>query len=163
MLTFAIKDYDGTIAIRYPRGGEKRSFDNGDFVPGKAKTVRPGRDLTIAAYGSMVSRAMDCAEALEEKGISAEVIDLRTIKPLDADTVIKSASATGKLAFMEEVVRRGGIGEQLLANIQQRNIDIKVKLITLPDTFIIHGTTDELEAAYGFTAKGLLKSVEEIL
>ena len=163
MLNFAIKDYNGTIAVRYPRGGEKRSFDNGDFVLGKAKILRPGKDLTIAAYGSMVTRAMDCAEALEERGFSAEVIDLRTIKPLDGDTVIKSAAKTGKLVFMEEVVRRGGIGEQLLADIQQRNIDIKVRLITLPDSFIIHGTAGELEEAYGFTAEKLMKSVEEIL
>ncbi len=163
MLVYAVKEHKGPIAVRYPRGGEERSFDNGDFVLGRAKVVRSGMDLTIAAYGSMVSRAMDCAEALEAKGIAAEVIDLRSVKPIDTATVVKSISKTGKLVFMEEVVRCGGIGEQLVANLKLRSRNVKVKLISLPDAFIPHATMSELEADYGFTTRSLLRSMEDIL
>ena len=163
MLIYAVKEHNGPIAVRYPRGGEERSFDNGDFVLGKAKVLRVGMDVTIAAYGSMVSRAMDCADELEKRGIEAEVIDLRSVKPFDTATISKSSAKTGKLVFMEEVVRCGGIGEQLVTNLKLRGRDVKIKLISLPDGFIPHATMSELEADYGFTTRGLLRKIEEIL
>ncbi len=161
MLIYAVKEHDGPIAVRYPRGGESRSFDNGKFVLGKAKVIKSGADLTVAAYGSMTARAVGCAEALEKIGISAEVIDLRTVKPIDTATVSKSATKTGRLVFMEEVVRCGGIGEQLITNLRLRNRDIKVKLITLPDAFVPHATLPELEDYYGFTVEKLTQTVSE--
>ncbi len=163
MLRFAVKDYNGTIAIRYPRGGERRSFDNGDFRFAKATVLREGEDITVAAYGSMVSRAMDCADALAEKGVSAEVIDMRTIKPIDTATIIKSGNKTGRIAFMEEVVQCGGIGEQLLSHMCRRKIQIPIKLIALPDDFVPHATMDELEDMYGLTTEKLVESLEELL
>ncbi len=161
MLVYAVKEHDGPIAVRYPRGGESRSFDNGKFVLGRAKVVKPGTDLTIAAYGSMTARAVSCAEALEKTGISAEVIDLRTVKPIDTATISRSAAKTGRLVFMEEVVRCGGIGEQLITNLRLRNRDVKVKLITLPDAFVPHATLPELEEFYGFTTEKLARTVSE--
>lgn len=163
MLKYAVNNHEGTIAVRYPRGSEERAFDNGEFVLGKAKIVRSGSHVTIVAYGSMVSRAMNCAEALEEKGISAEVIDLRTVKPMDTETVIKSAKKTKRLVVMEEVVRCGGVGEQLTANIMQRKITLPIKLIALPDSFVPHATEVQLEEYYSFTTEGLVKAVEEML
>ncbi len=163
MLRFAVEDYNGVIALRYPRGGEGRSFDNGAFVLGKAGVVREGTDVTIAAYGSMVSRAVDCADLLARRGISAEVIDLRTIKPIDTASVFQSVGKTGRLVFMEEVVRCGGIGEQLVANMQLRNKNFPVKLITLPDGFVPHATQAELEEYYGLTPEKLVSSMEDIL
>lgn len=163
MLRFAVENYTGTIAVRYPRGGERRSFDNGDFHLGRAAVVRPGTDITLAAYGSMVSRAMDCAEELEKKGVSAEVIDMRTIKPIDTATIIKSGKKTGRIAIMEEVVLCGGIGEQILSHMCRRNIQLPVKLISLPDGFVPHATMAELEEYFGFTTEKLVESLEEML
>ncbi len=111
----------------------------------------------------MVARALKCAEALAEKGIEAEVIDMRTIKPLDAATVIKSAEKTGRLAFMEEAVGCGGIGEQLAAYLTRRGAGFKVKLIALPDAFVPHATMAELEELYGLTTEKLLEKIGELL
>lgn len=163
MLRFAVEEYDGTIAIRYPRGGERHSFDNGAFYPGRAAVICEGSDITLAAYGSMVSRAVDCAEALAEKGISAEVIDMRTVKPIDTAAIIRSGNKTGRIAFMEEVIQCGGIGEQLLSHLCRRRIKIPVKLISLPDSFVPHATDNEIEEIYGFTTKKLVESLEEML
>ncbi len=162
-LNYAVNEAKSVTALRYPRGGVGRSFDNGAFVVGRAAVVKSGTDLTIAAYGSMVSRAMDCAEEMEKRGISAEVIDLRTVKPIDTATVTRSAAKTGRLVFMEEVVRCGGIGEQLIANLRLRGMDLPVKLISLPDDFVPHAAMDELIEHYGFTTQQLIKSMEEIL
>lgn len=161
MLIYAVCSHKGPIAVRYPRGGEDISFDNGVFIPGRAKTVRSGHNLTIAAYGGMVSRAVRCAGILEESGISAEVIDLRSVKPIDTAAVSRSIAKTGRLVFMEEVVRCGGIGEQLIANLSLRNRNVKTKLITLPDAFVPHASMEELEAYYGFTPEKLAESVTD--
>ncbi len=155
MLVYAVKEHKGPIAVRYPRGSESRSFDNGDFVLGRAKVLRQGTDLTIAAYGSMVGRAMDCAEKLDE------VIDLRSVKPIDTATIYKSLAKTGKLVFMEEVVRCGGIGEQLVTNLMLRGKVLRAKLISLPDGFVPHATMGELEECYGLTREKLAASIEE--
>ncbi|MCH5188401.1 MAG: 1-deoxy-D-xylulose-5-phosphate synthase [Oscillospiraceae bacterium] len=163
MLRFAIEDYNGTIAVRFPRGGESRAIDNGDYVFGKAATLRSGTDITIAAYGSMVARALNCAELLAEKGISAEVIDMRTIKPFDTAAIITSGNKTGRLVFMEEVVCCGSIGEQLLAHLVSREGNFKFKHIALPDRFVPHATMAELEDYYGFTTEKLVEKLEELL
>lgn len=163
MLRYAVNEHGGPIAVRFPRGGEKRGVDNGDFVLGRAAVVREGSDITLAAYGSMVSRALDCADILAGKGISAEVIDLRTIKPIDTAAVIKSGSKTGRVALMEEVVRCGGIGEQLLAHLSGRESAFRFDIISLPDDFVPHGTAAELEDRFGLTAEKLAARLEELL
>lgn len=163
MLRYGIDEYKGTIAIRYPRGGEKCSLDNGDFVLGKAAVVKEGEDITIVSYGSMTARALGCAEEMAKKGINAEVIDLRTIKPLDKETIIASGKKTGKIVFMEEVVRRGGIGEQLGAYFAEKGFGFKFKIIALPDGFMPHGTNSELEEYCGFTTEKLIETMEELL
>ncbi len=163
MLRYAVKEHNGTIAVRYPRGGEKMPIDNGDFVFGKAAVLKEGSDVTLVSYGSMTARAVMCAEKLEKRGISAEVIDLRTIKPMDVNSVINSGRKTGKIVLMEEVVRCGGIGEQLLAYLTERKVNIPFKIIALPDRFIPHATARELEEYFGFTPDGLIKAMEGIL
>lgn len=163
MLRYSIEQHNGPIAVRYPRGGEKMSIDNGEFVLGKASVLRVGDGVTIVSYGSMVHRALKCADELEKRGISAEVIDLRTIKPIDEEAVIKSVLKTGKAVVMEEVVRRGGIGEQLAGILCEKGIGAKIKIIALPDEFMPHATADELEEYCGFTTNGLIKAMEDIL
>ncbi len=162
MLRFAVEEYSGVIAVRYPRGGEAHTFDCGPFCFGRAAVLRSGSDITLAAYGSMVSRAMDCADELEKRGISAEVIDMRTVKPIDTATLIRSGNKTGRLVFMEEVIRCGSIGEQFVSHINRRDTDFKVKLISLPDSFVPHAAAAELSELYGLTTEKLIEAMEEM-
>ena len=163
MLCYAVNQHNGPIAIRYPRGREKADIDNGDFILGRASIVREGTDVTIAAEGQSVYTALCVAEILKDKGISAEIIDVRTIKPIDFDTVFKSSRKTGYLYTLEENLRRGGMGEMLSSYAKESVETFKVKIKAIEDTFIPHGTINELNEKYGFTAEKIALDIERML
>ena len=105
-----------------------QSFDvptSPDFmVPiGRAKVVRPGRDVTVAAYSIMVGKALEAAEALAAEGIEAEVIDLRTIRPLDVQTIVDSVKRTNRLVAVEECWPTSGVGAELAARMMEHAFD----------------------------------------
>jgi pyruvate dehydrogenase E1 component beta subunit len=105
-----------------------QSFDvptDPDFVLpiGKAKVVRPGKDVTITAFSIMVGKALEAAEALAEEGIDAEVIDLRTIRPLDIQTIITSVQKTNRLVTVEEGWAYSGIGSEIAAQVMEVAFD----------------------------------------
>jgi len=105
---------------------------------GRAAVARPGHDLTILTYGSMVWTALDAANLLEEKeGASAEVLDLRTLWPLDLDTIIESVERTNRVLIVHEDTGRGGLAGELTALINERafySLDAPVARVTAPDT-----------------------------
>jgi pyruvate/2-oxoglutarate/acetoin dehydrogenase E1 component len=139
LLLSAIRDANPVIFIEnrmlYPQRGEVPADDF--TVPlGKARVVRAGRDLTIAAYSRMVHEASAAAGMLAPSGIDAEVIDLRTLSPLDADTVCESVRKTGRVILTEEGPRSGGVMAELAARIAQEafdSLDGPVKRLTMPD------------------------------
>ncbi len=90
---------------------------------GVAKVVRPGTDVTIVSYGRMVAESLKAAELLEAKGISVEVIDPRTLQPLDIDTIVQSVKRTNRVAIVHEAVRFGGIGAEIAAQVQEAAFD----------------------------------------
>ena len=163
MLIYAVNEHNGPVAIRYPRGRELRSIDSGEFVLSKASVLKCGSDVTILAEGQSVSTALDASELLEKKGISAEVIDARTIKPLDFDIVFESALKTGNLYTVEENLRRGGMGEMVSSEAKLRNIQFNMKIKAVEDEFVTHGTIAELNEFYGFTAEKIALDVERML
>jgi len=88
---------------------------------GKARTVREGRDVTVVTYGAMVHRSMEAADTLErDEGISLEIIDLRTLLPLDEDAVVESVERTGKLLIVHEDTRTGGIAGEIAMRVNER-------------------------------------------
>ena len=104
---------------------------------GKAKVVREGRDLTVVTYGSMVWVALDAAEKLAEEGASVEVVDLRTLVPLDRDTVCESVKKTSKVLLLHEDTRTGGMAGELAASITEsiwEYLDGPIVRVTAPDT-----------------------------
>jgi len=104
---------------------------------GKAKVVREGHDLTIVTYGSMVWVALDAAEKLAEEGASVEVVDLRTLVPLDRDTVCESVKKTSKVLLLHEDTRTGGMAGELAASITESiwdYLDGPILRVTAPDT-----------------------------
>src|SRR6478752_1253963 len=113
----AIRDAMGIALERDKRVILKGQVPEGYYTTpiGKAEIRREGTDLTIVASAIMVHRALDAAKALEAEGISAEVIDLRTIRPLDRETIIASVCKTGKLLCVYEGVRTLGVGAEISA------------------------------------------------
>jgi 2-oxoisovalerate dehydrogenase E1 component beta subunit len=104
---------------------------------GKAKVVREGRDLTVVAYGAMLWTALEAADKLSEEGAQVEVVDLRTLQPLDRDTVIQSVRKTSKVLIVHEDTRTGGIAGELTASITEtvfEYLDGPILRVTAPDT-----------------------------
>jgi 2-oxoisovalerate dehydrogenase E1 component beta subunit len=117
----------------------KEDLPEGDYtVPiGKARVFRPGRDLSIITYGAMVYVARDAAEQLAQEGIEAEIVDLRTILPIDEETILASVKKTSKAILLHEDVLTGGIGGEIAARIAERAfeyLDGPVVRIAPPDT-----------------------------
>jgi 2-oxoisovalerate dehydrogenase E1 component beta subunit len=104
---------------------------------GKAKVVREGRDLTIVTYGSMVWVALEAADKLAQEGASVEVVDLRTLLPLDRETVCESVKKTSKVLLLHEDTRTGGMAGELAATITEtvwEFLDGPILRVTAPDT-----------------------------
>ena len=103
----------------------------------KANIVREGNDVSIITYGYMVREAIKAADALEKEGISAEIVDLRTISPLDTDTIIESVKKTGRAVIVQEAQRQAGIAANVAAEISEKailHLDAPIKRVTAPDT-----------------------------
>lgn len=163
MLDYAVNNHNGPIALRYPRGRAKIDIDNGKFLLSKASLLRSGGDVTIVAEGQSVSISLHAAKLLSLKGIEADVIDIRTIKPLDFETVFESALKTGTLISIEENLKRGGMGEMLAAEAKLRNLDFKMNIKAVEDEFITHGSICDINNRYGFTAEQICADIERML
>jgi len=126
MLKTAIRDDNPVLFIEnaflYNLKGEVPDEDY--TVPfGQAKIKKKGNDITIVSYSMMVNKCMNVAKDLEQSGISVEVIDLRTIQPLDIDTVIKSVKKTGRLLVAHEAYKKGGVGAEIASQIMEKAFD----------------------------------------
>lgn len=159
MLTYAVEKHTGPIAVRYPRG-TLSPLSATPFVFGKAAVLKEGTDITIAALGRMTSIALEAAAILQEKGISAEVLDLRTAKPLDLETIASSGRKTGRIITIEDNTAPGGIGQAIAAALSGK---LPVWTKAYPDTFVQHGSVPELMALYKMDAQGLSEDAERIL
>lgn len=163
MLCYAINIHNGPIAVRYPRGREKTDINNGEFILSKASVIKNGNNVTIAAEGQSVSVALESARILEKNGISAEIIDVRTIKPIDFDTIFESSIKTGYLYSIEENLLRGGMGEMIAAEAKKRALDFKMQIKALEDEFVTHGSISQINERYGFTAEKIALDIERML
>lgn len=162
MLRYAVEKVRGPVAVRYPRGGE------GEFralcgIEG-ASVIRPGTDVTIAAYGTMANEALEAARLLEEKGRSAQVVKLNSISPLDVDTVAACAKKTGRLVVAEECVDAGCVGRRLAAELALRGVaGLKLALVNLGDRFVRQGTVAELRALCGIDGASIARRAAEVM
>ncbi|MDD6189662.1 MAG: 1-deoxy-D-xylulose-5-phosphate synthase [Clostridiales bacterium] len=142
----------GPVAVRYPRGAEGNYTDGGSDM---SKLVREGNDVTLVCYGTIVNQVLSAAELLSARGISAGVLKLGVIKPIDYDAIITSVRKTGRIAVIEESMQTGAVGEAVLAKLAQDNITAEALLINLGDGFVPHGSVDKLLEACGLGAKGI--------
>ena len=157
MITYAIKEHCGPIAVRYPRG-TLPEINAPAFRFGKAEVLREGQDVSLMAIGRMTNTALSAAEILAEKGIRAEVLDLRTVKPLDMEAIRTSAAKCGHVITIEDNTAPGGIGEKIAAA-----LSCPVIQKAFPDAFIPQGTVSELMQLYEMDAVGIAGATERIL
>lgn len=161
MLRAAIYDINGSVAIRYPRGGEGK-YTACNTAP--ETLLREGRDVTLVCYGIMTNEVLDAEERLAAEGISAEVIKLSMIKPPDFDLVMRSLRKTGKLLISEDVCEAGCVGSRILEEAAINEIHVRAaKLLNLGEGIVPHGTVAELLHDFGLDADGIVSAAMEMM
>jgi Transketolase, C-terminal subunit len=161
--TIAIGDYKGPVYLRFgrPKWPNFTSVEE-PFVIGKAQVMNEGNDVTIFACGHMVWTAVEAGKMLEEKGISVELINIHTIKPLDADAIIKSITKTRCAVTAEEHNVIGGLGDSI-AQVAARNFPIPIEYVGTNDTFGESGKPLELLKKYGLTAEHIAAAAQNAI
>lgn len=161
--TLAIAEYNGPVYLRFGRP-TMPNFTPEDqvFEIGKAICMNEGTDVTIFATGHLVWEAVNAAELLEAEGISAEVIDIATIKPLDVEAVVASAKKTGAVVCAEEHNMCGGLGE-LIAGVLAANAPTPVEYINGGDKFGQSGTPAQLLNLYGMDAANIAEAAKKAI
>jgi len=157
MLDYAVNKHNGPIAIRYPRGNKECVTSDRPFEFKKAVVLQTGNDITITAAGRMIDTAYKTAEMLKKDNITCDIIQLRTIKPVDFDTIKASVMKTKRLCTIEDGVQTGGFGSMLSSSLLNMDIDFKSQTFGFRDEPIVHGTIDELDKHYGMDAESIYK------
>lgn len=161
--TIAIADHKGPVYLRFGRPKVPVfTPENQQFEIGKAIQLTEGNDVTIVATGHLVWEALQASEILESKGISAEVINIHTIKPLDKQAILSSISKTKCIVTAEEHNYFGGLGESV-ARVLAKNNPTPQEFIATNDTFGESGTPEQLMEKYGLNSKSIVRAVEKVL
>lgn len=155
--------YEGPVYLRFGRLAVPVFHDDSyKFEIGKGEVISEGTDVTIVANGLMVAEAIEAGKQLCECGISAEIINIATIKPLDEDLIVKSAKKTGKVITVEEHNIIGGLGEAVCACLSEK-CPTPVKRIGVNDEFGHSGPAKELLKQFGLSAENIVKVAKEFL
>lgn len=160
----AALEHEGPVYIRFGRAAVPVINDRPDyrFEIGKGSILREGSDVTIVATGICVDSALGAAKMLEADGISAEVVSICTIKPLDEEIILNSARKTGKVVTVEEHSVIGGLGSAV-CDVLCANLPTKVKKLGMQDVFGESGSAAALVHKYGLDAEGVYQSVKELV
>lgn len=161
--TMAIADYHGPVYLRFGRPTVPVFTDpDQKFEIGKAWMVNEGTDVSIFATGHMVWKAIEAGEILAEAGINVEIINIHTIKPLDAEAVLKSVAKTGCVVTAEEHNRIGGLGDSI-AQLLATNNPVPQEYVAVNDSFGESGTPDQLMKKYGLDTEDIIKAVKKVI
>ncbi len=154
---------DGPFYVRLSREKFPRIFDESyRFEIGKGHVLREGEDVTVIANGVMTSFALLAAENLEKEGISVEVIHMPTVKPIDTELIVKSASKTGAVVTAEEHSIIGGLGSAV-AEVLVENFPVPMERLGTPDVFGRSGKGWELLHYFGLDEKGIAEKVKKVI
>ncbi|MHB0756033.1 transketolase family protein [Polaribacter sp. M15] len=160
--TIAIADFDGPVYLRFGRPKVPIFMPEGEFVIGKGIQLTEGTDVTIVATGHLVWESLQAAEQLEAEGISVDVINIHTIKPLDEEIILKSVAKTGCIVTAEEHNKLGGLGESV-ARTLALNTPTPQEFVATDDTFGESGTPADLMAKYGLDAAAVIKAAKKVI
>ncbi|TSE08598.1 MULTISPECIES: transketolase family protein [Aquimarina] len=161
--TIAIADHQGPVYLRFGRPKVANfTAEDQKFEIGKAVLLQEGTDVTIVATGHLVWEALQAAESLSEQGISAEVINIHTIKPLDDEAILNSVKKTGCVVTAEEHNFLGGLGESV-SRVLTKNHPTPQEFIATNDTFGESGTPAQLMEKYGLNAEAIVKASQKAI
>ena len=161
--TIAIAEHEGPCYMRMGRADFPMITEEGKrFVIGKASILRKGKDITLIGTGQMVASCLEAADILKEEGISAEVVNVSTIKPLDSETILSSVSKTKCAVTVEEHSVIGGLGSAV-AECLSENLPAPMERVGVKDMFGESGEPDELLKKYGLTSKDVADAAEKAI
>lgn len=158
-----VVDFNGPAYVRLGRAAVPMFYkEDADIILGKGNCVRDGKDITVIATGIMVNEAIIAAEELAKENIDVRIIDMHTIKPLDADIIMKAAKETGAIVTAEEHSVIGGLGSAV-AEVVVKNCPVKMAMVGQQDTYGESGKPEELKEKYGMTSKDIIKAVKALV
>lgn len=156
--TMAIADFEGPVYLRFGRPKVPNFMPTDQlFEIGKAIMLSPGKDVTIIATGHMVWLALQAGIILKEKGIDAEIINIHTIKPLDAEAVLQSVKKTGCVVTAEEHLMNGGLGDSI-AQLLSLHLPTPLEMVAVDDKFGESATPEELMVKYGLDVPHIVEA-----
>lgn len=161
--TLAIAEYEGPVYLRFGRPKVPIFIPEDEpFVIGKALKINEGSDVSIFATGHLVWEAIQAAKKLAEEGISAEVINIHTIKPLDNEAILASARKTKCVVSAEEHQRNGGLGDAI-AQLLVRQLPTPMEMVAIDDQFGESGTPAQLMEKYGLNAESIVVAAKRVM
>jgi len=161
--TLAIANYKGPVYLRFGRPAVPVFMpENQKFEIGKAIHLQEGKDVTIVATGHLVWEALEAAKVLHAEGISADVINIHTIKPLDDEAILNSVAKTGCIVTAEEHNFLGGLGESV-SRVLALNNPAPQEFVATNDTFGESGTPDQLMEKYGLNSNAIIKKAKAVI
>lgn len=160
--TIAAAEYVGPVYLRFGRPAWPIFMPEGSFKIGKAIVMNEGKDVTIFATGHLVWKAVEAAKQLEAEGLSVELINIHTIKPLDAETILKSVSKTKCAVVAEEHNRIGGLGSSIALLLAQQQ-PTPIEYVAVNDSFGESGTPDQLMTKYGLDTVNVVEAVKKVV
>lgn len=163
MLSFAINEMEGPVAIRYPK---TPVIDNPKCAPisyGKGEILLPGGDVLILASGDMVHKAVETRKILRQDRISAMVVNLRFLKPLDLELILSNTVGKNLIVTMENAVFPGSVSESILSLLHSSGVTTPVLPFALPDMPIPHGSVERLFEEYGMTPPQMAEEIKSLL
>lgn len=159
MLKYAVTKHKGPICIRYPRGREQYKGEQAKFAFGKSEVMCEGGDVTIVAVGNMVKYAVDAAHQLLAKGIFSDVINVRTVVPLDAQTILRSACKTGDVLVLEDGVAHGGVGDMVARLLAENGVSAGFESRGY-DEFVAQAKVARIHEKYGLDTASICSWAE---
>lgn len=161
MLRHAVCEMTGPVAIRYPRGGEGQ-WTQVAGVDGTT-VIQEGTDVTLVAYGTMVDQVLQAAQLLEQRGHSAAVVKLNSIRPLDMGPIRRLCEQTGRLIVAEECNDSGCVGRTIISELALAGVSVKAALVNLGDQFVPQGSVAQLREMTGIDGAGICQKAMEVI
>ena len=162
LLNYALRDRKGPIALRYPRGGEVGYSE--DHAQDSTVLLRQGMDITLVTYGTMTGIVLQAARELERKGISARIVKINRLIPIDTSLLNRAVQETGGLCVIEEVTAAGGLGERIASYLTKSGRSPKrFAAWNTGNDFVTQGTVDELRRLCGLDVDSIVKKTLEVL
>ena len=161
MLRHAVCEMSGPVAIRYPRGGEGQ-WTQVAGVDGTT-VIQEGTDVTLVAYGTMVDQVLQAAQLLEQRGHSAAVVKLNSIRPLDMGPIRRLCEQTGRLIVAEECNDSGCVGRTIISELALAGVPVKAALVNLGDQFVPQGSVAQLREMTGIDGAGICQKAMEVI